>query len=98
MSRAVWGLVLMAAWALGPRAARAEPEPTVGVVVVEDVYRGRNMEGIRRGEIKDFTGVDAAFEAPINPDVEVKTDQIDIGDSVEKILTFVRRKNGTAPS
>lgn len=43
----------------------------------------------RAGEIKDFTGVDAAFEAPIKPDVEVKTDIMSIGDSVEKILTHI---------
>jgi adenylylsulfate kinase len=43
----------------------------------------------RAGEIKDFTGVDAAFEAPIKPDVEVKTDLMSIGDSVEKILTHI---------
>jgi hypothetical protein len=36
MSRAVWALVLMTPWALGPRTVRAEPEPTVGVVVVEE--------------------------------------------------------------
>lgn len=66
---------------------------TVYINAPVTVCEERDTKGLykkaRAGEIKDFTGVDAAFEAPINPDVEVKTDLINIGDSVEKILTHI---------
>ena len=57
------------------------------------VCEQRDVKGLyrkaRAGEIKDFTGVNAVFEPPVDPDVEVKTDQLSSGDSVEKILTYI---------
>lgn len=57
------------------------------------VCEQRDVKGLyrkaRAGEIKDFTGVNAVFEPPVDPDVEVQTDKLSSGDSVEKILTYV---------
>jgi adenylylsulfate kinase len=39
----------------------------------------------RTGEITNFTGIHAPFEAPENPDLEVKTDNLDIDQCVEHI-------------
>jgi adenylylsulfate kinase len=66
---------------------------TVYINAPVSVCEERDTKGLykkaRAGEIKNFTGVDAAFEPPVNPDVEVKTDQADAADSVEKILDHI---------
>lgn len=41
-----------------------------------------------RGEIKNFTGLDAPFEAPEHPALEIKTAEQSIGESVETIYNF----------
>lgn len=50
----------------------------------------------RKGEIKDFTGIDAAFEEPVNPFLEIKTDILTADESVkiisEKILPVLLKK------
>ncbi|GIV33767.1 MAG: adenylyl-sulfate kinase [Chitinophagales bacterium] len=61
-----------------------------------EVCEQRDVKGLykkaRQGEIKDFTGIDAPFEAPLKPDVEVKTDQLNIDQSVEKVMEFILPK------
>lgn len=53
----------------------------------------RDVKGLykkaRAGEIKDFTGISAPFEAPEKPDVEVKTDQQSVEESVKIVLTYL---------
>lgn len=43
-----------------------------------NVCEGRDVKGlyakVRKGELKNFTGVDSPFEAPANPDLELRTD------------------------
>lgn len=55
----------------------------------------RDVKGLyakaRKGEIKDFTGVNAPFEAPTAPALELKTDAQNEDDSVHTLLTFVTR-------
>ncbi|MDQ3112168.1 MAG: adenylyl-sulfate kinase [Bacteroidota bacterium] len=55
----------------------------------------RDVKGLyakaRKGEIKDFTGVNAPFEAPSSPALELKTDAQNEDDSVQALLTFVNR-------
>lgn len=54
------------------------------------VCEGRDVKGLykkaRNGEIKNFTGIDDPYEAPLNPEVECRTDQETIDESTEKIL------------
>lgn len=56
----------------------------------------RDVKGLyakaRRGEIKDFTGIDAPFEAPIAPALELKTNLQNEDDSVHTLLSFVNRQ------
>lgn len=40
----------------------------------------------RAGEIKDFTGIDAPYEEPENPEMIVDTDKETVGESAEKVL------------
>lgn len=43
----------------------------------------------RAGEIKNFTGIDAPYEEPENPEITVETDQQSLEESVETILTYL---------
>lgn len=55
----------------------------------------RDVKGLyakaRKGEIKDFTGVNAPFEIPTAPDLELKTDLQNEDDSVKALVSFVSR-------
>lgn len=43
----------------------------------------------RAGEIKDFTGVSAPYEAPEAPEIAIRTDQLSVEDSVRKIVEYL---------
>ena len=62
---------------------------------VEECER-RDVKGLyqkaRKGEIKDFTGISAPYEAPFNPAIEIKTEELTIEESVSKIVEFVTMK------
>ncbi|PYI75042.1 MAG: adenylyl-sulfate kinase, partial [Verrucomicrobia bacterium] len=40
----------------------------------------------RAGEIREFTGIDAPYELPVDPEIVVQTDQQSIEESVATIL------------
>ena len=46
----------------------------------------------RLGEIKNFTGIDAPYEEPKDPELVIDTDQLSIEEAVEVILTYLKRK------
>jgi adenylylsulfate kinase len=46
-------------------------------------------EKARMGLIKNFTGIDSPFEPPANPDIEIRTDQLDIQESVNKLVKYL---------
>ncbi len=54
----------------------------------------RDVKGMyakaRKGEIKEFTGISAPFEEPINYAVSIKTFERDIEDCIGKLMKFVR--------
>jgi len=58
-----------------------------------EVCEERDVKGLyqkaRRGEIKNFTGIDSPFDAPENPDVELRTDLYSIEESVEQCMKAV---------
>ncbi|WP_273851798.1 adenylyl-sulfate kinase [Guptibacillus spartinae] len=43
----------------------------------------------RNGEIKGFTGIDAPYEAPANPEIIVETDKQPLEKSVEQIIHYL---------
>ena len=65
-----------------------------------EICESRDVKGLyekaRKGEIKDFTGIDAPFEKPINSQIEIKTAQQSVEQSVnellEKILLLIKKK------
>jgi len=52
----------------------------------------RDVKGLyakaRNGEIKDFTGVNAPFEVPANPNLETQTENKSIEESLNKVFEF----------
>jgi adenylylsulfate kinase len=57
------------------------------------VCEQRDVKGLykkaRAGEIKNFTGVNAPYEPPENPDIEVNTGRLSAADSVQKIIDYI---------
>ncbi|WP_347566465.1 adenylyl-sulfate kinase [Scytonema sp. UIC 10036] len=58
------------------------------------VCEKRDVKGlykkVRSGEIKNFTGIDETYEAPIHPEVECQTDCETLEKSVTKVLAKVK--------
>jgi adenylylsulfate kinase len=56
----------------------------------------RDVKGLyakaRKGEIKDFTGINAPYEAPENPDIEVVTDNMTVREAVDIIYPVIIKK------
>jgi len=84
----------------GRDGARALHE-AAGLVFVEvfvdtplEVCEQRDPKGLykkaRSGEIKQFTGIDAPYEAPTSPEVAVETGRLSVNESVADILEFLR--------
>ncbi|MEB3163578.1 MAG: adenylyl-sulfate kinase [Prochlorothrix sp.] len=54
------------------------------------VCEERDVKGLykraRAGEIKQFTGIDDPYEAPLNPEIECHTDLETLDESVQKVM------------
>ena len=62
---------------------------------IEECER-RDVKGLyakaRRGEIKNFTGISAPFEAPANPALSIDTSKLCVEESVNKLLELILPK------
>ena len=60
------------------------------------VCEERDTKGLykraRKGEIKNFTGIDSPYDIPNNFDIEIRTDMLSIEESTKKILDFVLKR------
>jgi bifunctional enzyme CysN/CysC len=54
----------------------------------------RDVKGLyakaRKGELKNFTGIDSPYEAPQNPEIRLLTQQDSVETCVEQILKLLR--------
>lgn len=61
-----------------------------------EVCERRDVKGLyaraRRGEIKDFTGIDSPFEVPAQADIEIRTDLMTIEECTKKLVEFILPK------
>jgi adenylylsulfate kinase len=61
-----------------------------------EVCEDRDPKGLykkaRKGEIKNFTGISDPYDIPKNPDIEVKTDEMNSEDCAEKVLEYLKEK------
>jgi adenylyl-sulfate kinase len=70
-----------------------------------DVCEKRDVKGLyakaRAGQLKEFTGISAPYEAPENPEINLHTDQTTPQEAVEQIIGYLsmadgNRKTGSA--
>jgi adenylylsulfate kinase len=71
-----------------------------------EICETRDVKGLykkaRNGEIQNFTGINAPYEEPLDPEIIIETDKYTEADSLVKILTYLetegiiptRKKNG----
>ena len=59
------------------------------------VCEARDPKGLyaraREHKIKNFTGISAPYEPPLNPEIELRTDKLTIAEAVAKILRHLRK-------
>lgn len=64
---------------------------------IEECER-RDVKGLykkaRSGQIKNFTGVDSAYEVPQNPQITIDTSVEDLDASVERIIAYIESLQG----
>jgi adenylylsulfate kinase len=95
------GIVVLAAFISPYREDRAYIKEIVGPEDFFEIYvncslqacENRDPKGLykkaRAGLIKNYTGIDAPYEEPLSPDLEIDTEKLDVDSSVRKVLTFL---------
>ena len=61
-----------------------------------NICEERDVKGlykkVRKGEIKNFTGIDSPYEEPKNPNLKINTENETVDESVEKIFSVILEK------
>jgi adenylylsulfate kinase len=95
------GIITICCFVSPTEAIRAQAKTIIGEEDFIEVFintpleecEKRDVKGLyakaRAGEIKDFTGVNAPFEAPANPDLEILTEHKSVEENVNEILSFM---------
>jgi adenylyl-sulfate kinase len=95
------GLVVLASFVSPYREDRENVKRIVGYQNFVEIFvntpieecERRDVKGLyakaRAGEIKNFTGVNAPYEAPLVPDVEVDTMMVSVEEAVALVCEFV---------
>ena len=62
-----------------------------------NVCEQRDPKGLyakaRAKEIKEFTGISAPYEPPLNPEIELRTDEVTLAESVTRILDYLEARS-----
>lgn len=95
------GIITIAAFISPSNELRRMASDIIGAEDFKEVYistplevcEARDVKGLyakaRRGEIKNFTGISAPFEAPEHPALSIDTSKVSLEDSVKQILIFL---------
>jgi bifunctional enzyme CysN/CysC len=98
------GLICICAFVAPHEAVRQKAREVIGPERFLEVYlsapaevcKQRDPSGAyaraERGELAQFPGVSAAFEAPANPDLTLPTHQLSVEESAERILELLVRR------
>jgi len=98
------GLVVLAAFVSPYRKDRENIRNIVGSENMIEIYintsveecERRDVKGLykkaRTGEIKNMTGISAPYEAPLRPEIEVKTEELNVDEATEQIINFLYPK------
>lgn len=61
-----------------------------------DTCENRDTKGFykkaRNGEIKEFTGISAPYEEPLNPEIILNADNMSIAQEVDTVINFLKEK------
>lgn len=95
------GIITIAAFISPSNDLRRMASDIIGAEDFKEVYistplevcEARDVKGLyakaRRGEIKNFTGISAPFEAPEHPALSIDTSKVSLEDSVKQILALL---------
>jgi len=95
------GIICINSFISPTRAMRDQARQIIGAEDFLEIYinaplevcESRDVKGLyakaRAGEIKGFTGIDAPYEAPGQPALEIRTDELSLMESVERILDYL---------
>lgn len=98
------GIVTIAAFISPTHAIRRMAAEIIGLQDFLEIYvstpltecEKRDVKGLyakaRRGEIKDFTGISAPFEAPEHPFISIDTSQHSLEESIHRLMEAIRPK------
>ena len=98
------GLVILAAFISPYEKDREKVRKTVGARNMIEIYintslkecEHRDVKGLykkaRQGEIKNMTGISAPYEAPKNPEIEIKTEELSVENAAKKITNYLSLK------
>ena len=98
------GLVVLAAFVSPYRNDRDHIRNIVGNDNMVEIYintsveecERRDVKGLykkaRKGEIKNMTGISAPYESPLNPDIQINTEEVTIIDATKQIINFINPK------
>ncbi len=98
------GLVVLAAFISAYKKDRDNIKKIVKDVNFVEIYINTSIEECERrdtkglykkarsGEIKNMTGISAPYEEPVNPDIEIKTEELTVEQAVYKIIKFITPK------
>lgn len=96
------GIICINSFISPTEAMRAMAREIIGPADFIEVYvnaplavcEARDVKGLyqkaRKGELRGFTGIDAPYEAPQNPAIEIKTNEGTVAEASEQILALVR--------
>jgi adenylylsulfate kinase len=61
-----------------------------------ETCEARDIKGLykkaRAGEIKEFTGISAPYQAPVSPELIIETDRYTLAESVARVLGYLDNK------
>ena len=99
------GLIALAAFISPFRRERATARNLVGAGEFIEIFvdtplsvaEARDPKGLykkaRRGELKDFTGIDSPYEPPENPEIRVDTTVLSAEEAAEQIVGFLSARS-----
>ena len=98
------GLIVMAAFISPYRMDRALARALIEKGRFVEIYcacsldtcEQRDPKGLykkaRSGEIKEFTGISAPYEAPEHPELRIKTDEPSLDESAEEVISYLEER------
>ena len=96
------GIITICSFISPTRAIRSMARDIVGANDFVEIFidtpiaicEARDVKGLykkaRAGEIKNFTGIDSPYEAPINPAIRIDTTSLSIDKTKDQILNFIQ--------